>query len=61
MCARESSHHFDTLFVRACSCPLFENLLVDSGIILIKYWVSVSSKEQEKRFKVGYLIYALDE
>ena len=32
------------------SCPLFENMLVRSGIILIKYWFSVSDKEQEKRF-----------
>ena len=33
------------------SCPLFENMLVRSGLILIKYWFSVSDKEQEKRFK----------
>lgn len=33
------------------SCPLFENMLVRSGIILIKYWFSVSDREQEKRFK----------
>ena len=33
------------------SCPLFENMLIRSGIILIKYWFSVSDKEQEKRFK----------
>jgi len=33
------------------SCPLFENMLVRSGIILIKYWFSVSDKVQEKRFK----------
>lgn len=33
------------------SCPLFENMLVRSGIILIKYWFSVSDKEQEKRFR----------
>ena len=33
------------------SCPLFENMLVRSGIILIKYWFSVSDKEQEKRFE----------
>lgn len=32
------------------SCPLFENMLVRSGTILIKYWFSVSDKEQEKRF-----------
>lgn len=31
--------------------PDFENLLIDSGIILIKYWFSVSDEEQEKRFQ----------
>ncbi|WP_211109416.1 polyphosphate kinase 2 [Azospirillum tabaci] len=35
-------------FLRAC--PLFEEMLVQSGIILIKYWFSVSDEEQEKRF-----------
>ena len=33
------------------SCPEFERMLVRSGIILIKYWFSVSDKEQEKRFR----------
>jgi len=33
------------------SCPNFEGMLIRSGIILIKYWFSVSDKEQEKRFK----------
>jgi polyphosphate kinase len=33
------------------SCPEFERLLLRSGIILIKYWFSVSDEEQEKRFK----------
>ncbi|WP_211167692.1 polyphosphate kinase 2 [Pseudanabaena yagii] len=32
------------------SCPEFENMLQRSGIILIKYWFSVSDNEQEKRF-----------
>lgn len=32
------------------SCPEFERMLVRSGIILIKYWFSVSDEEQEKRF-----------
>jgi polyphosphate kinase len=32
------------------SCPQFERMLQRSGIILIKYWFSVSDKEQEKRF-----------
>ncbi len=33
------------------SCPEFERMLIRSGIILIKYWFSVSDEEQEKRFK----------
>lgn len=36
-------------FLRAC--PRFENLLIRSGIHLIKYWFSVSAKEQERRFQ----------
>ena len=32
------------------SCPRFEEMLIQSGIILIKYWFSVSDEEQEKRF-----------
>jgi polyphosphate kinase 2 len=33
------------------SVPEFERMLVRSGIILIKYWFSVSDKEQELRFQ----------
>jgi polyphosphate kinase 2 len=33
------------------TCPSFERMLVRSGIILIKYWFSVSDEEQEKRFR----------
>ena len=33
------------------NCRDVERWLVDEGIILIKYWVTVSEKEQEKRFK----------
>ena len=33
------------------SCPEFERILVREGIILIKYWFSVSDDEQEKRFQ----------
>ncbi|MBI1311450.1 polyphosphate kinase 2 [bacterium] len=33
------------------TCPNFERLLIASGIKLIKYWFSVSAKEQEHRFK----------
>jgi polyphosphate kinase 2 len=33
------------------SCPDFERMLIRSGIILIKYWISVSDEEQEARFQ----------
>jgi polyphosphate kinase 2 len=33
------------------SCPEFERMLVRSGILLVKYWFSVSDKEQERRFQ----------
>lgn len=33
------------------SVPEFERMLVRSGIILIKYWFSISDNEQEKRFQ----------
>ena len=33
------------------SCPEFECMLQRAGIILIKYWFSVSDEEQEKRFQ----------
>lgn len=32
------------------TCPAFERMLVRSGIILLKYWFSVSKDEQERRF-----------
>jgi polyphosphate kinase 2 len=32
-------------------CPIFERMLVDDGIILLKYWFSVSDSEQEARFR----------
>jgi polyphosphate kinase len=35
-------------FLRAC--PEFERMLIHSGIILLKYWFSVSDEEQERRF-----------
>jgi len=31
-------------------CPTFEGYLVSQGIILLKYWLEVSKKEQHKRF-----------
>jgi len=33
------------------SCPEFERMIIRSGVILIKYWFSISDKEQEKRFQ----------
>ena len=32
-------------------CPIFERMLVDDGLILVKYWFSVSDSEQERRFR----------
>jgi polyphosphate kinase 2 len=39
----------ETLFLR--QCPLFEQMLIDDGIMLRKYWFSVSEDEQLRRFK----------
>ncbi|MBP7864661.1 MAG: polyphosphate kinase 2 [Acidobacteria bacterium] len=33
------------------TCPEFERMLVRSGILLVKYWFSVSDEEQERRFQ----------
>jgi len=32
-------------------CPLYEEALQNDGIMLVKYWLSVSDEEQERRFK----------
>ncbi len=32
-------------------CPVFERLLVQDGILMFKYWFSISHAEQERRFK----------
>jgi polyphosphate kinase 2 len=37
------------LFLR--HCPIFERMLVEEGILLRKYWFSVSDAEQQKRFR----------
>ena len=44
-CTDEEYHEF------LYACPHFERLLIHSGLILIKYWFSVSDEEQEKRFQ----------
>ncbi|MEM8986485.1 MAG: polyphosphate kinase 2 [Pseudomonadota bacterium] len=33
------------------AAPEFERMLIDSGLILLKYWLHVSDEEQEKRFQ----------
>jgi len=33
------------------SCPQFERMLIRSGIVVLKYWFSVSDEEQERRFQ----------
>jgi polyphosphate kinase len=32
-------------------CPEFEKYIVDAGILLIKYWLEVGQKEQQRRFE----------
>jgi len=32
-------------------CPVVENWIAEGGIVLLKYWLEVSNKEQERRFK----------
>lgn len=44
-CSEDEYHEF------LRSAPEFERMLIRSGIILIKYWFSVSPEEQERRFK----------
>jgi len=44
-CTNEEYHEF------LRSVPEFERMLVRSNVILIKYWFSVSDKEQERRFQ----------
>jgi polyphosphate kinase len=33
------------------TCPRFERIIQGSGIALLKYWLSISDEEQERRFK----------
>jgi polyphosphate kinase 2 len=44
-CSKEEHRRFLEL------CPVFERYMVDGGIILIKYWLEVSNKEQKRRFE----------
>src|SRR5574341_253206 len=44
-CTKEEHRRFLEL------CPVFEKYVVDAGIMLIKFWLEVSNKEQERRFE----------
>jgi polyphosphate kinase 2 len=44
-CSKEEYHRF------LHQCPIFERLLVEDGIMLRKYWFSVSDEEQQRRFQ----------
>jgi polyphosphate kinase 2 len=44
-CTREEYERF------LRQCPVFEDMLVEDGILLRKYWFSVSPDEQERRFR----------
>ena len=44
-CTREEYQRF------LQQCPIFERLLVEDGIVLVKYWFSVSDEEQARRFE----------
>ena len=43
-CTPEEYHRF------LHQCPIFERMLVEDGVLMRKYWFSVSDKEQEVRF-----------
>jgi polyphosphate kinase len=44
-CTKEEYHRF------LHQCPIFERLLVEDGVLLRKYWFSVSDAEQGRRFR----------
>jgi polyphosphate kinase len=44
-CSKDEYHRF------LHQCPIFERLLVEDGILLRKYWFSVSDEEQQHRFQ----------
>jgi len=44
-CTEEEYAHF------LSECPEFERMLVREGFTLVKYWLSVSAQEQERRFQ----------
>lgn len=44
-CSKEQHRSFLKL------CPIVERFITDTGIILIKFWLEVSDKEQKRRFE----------
>ncbi len=44
-CSKEQHQRFLKL------CPMFEKYVIDAGIILVKFWLEVSMKEQQRRFE----------
>ena len=44
-CTSEEYHRF------LRQCPVFEHQLIEDGVIMVKYWFSVSDEEQERRFQ----------
>ena len=44
-CTKEQHRRFLDL------CPVIENFIVESGIVLLKFWLEVSNAEQEQRFQ----------
>ena len=44
-CTKEQHRRFLEL------CPIAEKFVVENGIILVKYWLEVGNKEQERRFE----------
>src|SRR5262245_46271700 len=44
-CSKEQHRRFLEL------CPQFEKYVIEAGIILIKFWLEVSDKEQKRRFE----------
>ena len=44
-CSADEYHRF------LHQCPIFERMLVEDGVLLRKYWFSVSDAEQEARFR----------
>src|ERR1700755_2260763 len=44
-CTKEQHRRFLEL------CPVIENFIRESGILLVKFWLEVSNEEQERRFQ----------